>query len=339
MREDVSKLIQLQKVQSEISRVEAEVAELPRHLATIEAKLAGAKQDVAAAEAKIKKGEHDRRERESEIKDWNAKIIKLREQSSSVKTNEQYRALLDEIAYAEKEISKCEEKIIISMEEADGLKKELAAAQAELKADAIEVEKEKEHARAVTAKDEAELAKLREERDGFRAGLDENKVITFDRIVAKRGTAMAEVIEGNCSACHVSIRPQRLNDLLNDAEFITCDSCGRILYVDPSHQVALAEKKAAGPERAWYYLPGEGNGAFAFVSNSKTGTVLRTYDTQTGDPISHESRKKTTYQEAFGAMLAGAQPLHFPHSVAEGESIPGEALEELQLQANLPVTG
>lgn len=339
MREDVSKLIQIQKVQSEIARLEAEVAQLPKQMAAIEAKLAGAKQSVADAEARIKKGEHDRRERESEIKDWNAKIIKLREQSSSVKTNEQYRALLDEIAYAEKEIANCEEKILVSMEEADGLKKELAAAQTELKADAAEVEQEKEHARSVTAKDEAELAKLRAKRDGFRSQLDENMVITFDRIVAKRGSAMAEVIEGNCSACHVSIRPQRLNDLLNDAEFITCDSCGRILFVDPSHQVALAEKKAAGPERAWFYLPGEGNGTFAFVSNSKAGTVLRTYDTQTGDPLAQESRKKTTYQEAFGAMLSGAQPLHFPHSVAEGESIPNEALEELQLQANLPVTG
>ena len=93
----------------------------------IEGKLAGAKQKVAAAEEAIKKNEHDRRARESDIKDWNSKIIKLREQSSSVKTNEQYKALLEEIAYAEKEISNCEEKIIIGMEDADGLKKALTA--------------------------------------------------------------------------------------------------------------------------------------------------------------------------------------------------------------------
>ena len=339
MRPEVSSLIHLQNLQSEIARLEGEVAALPKRVAEIEAKLAGAKQKVAQVEDKIKKEDHDRRARESEIKDWNAKIIKLREQSSSVKTNEQYRALLDEIAYAEKEIGNCEEKILISMEETDSLKKELAAAQTELKTDQAEVESEKEHARSLTAKDEAELEKLRAERQSVRASLDESMLMTFDRVAAKRGTAMAEVIGGNCSACHVAVRPQKLNDLMNDAGFITCDSCSRILYVDPSHQAALAEKKAAGPDRAWFYIPGEGNGAFAYVSNTKAGCTLRTFDAQTGQPLSQESRKKSTYQDAFGAMLSGAQPLHYPHSIPEGEMISAEALEELQLQANLPVGG
>jgi hypothetical protein len=339
MLPEVSSLIHLQQVQQEIARLEGEVAALPKRVAEIEAKLAGAKQKVAQVEEKIKKEDHDRRARESEIKDWNAKIIKLREQSSSVKTNEQYRALLDEIAYAEKEIGNCEEKILISMEETDSLKKELADAQAELKADQIEVEKEKEHARSLTAKDEAELEKLRAERQSIRSSLDESVLMTYDRVAGKRGTAMAEVIGGNCSACHVAVRPQKLNDLMNDAEFVTCDSCSRILYIDPSHQAALAEKKAAGPDRAWFYIPGEHNGTLAYVTNVKSGCTLRTFDAQSGQPISQESRKKTTYQEAFGAMLSGAQPLHYPHSVPEGEPLSAEALEELQLQANLPVGG
>ena len=337
MRPDIANLIRLQQMQTEIARLENEVAALPKRMAEIETKLAGAKQKVATVEARIKQEEHDRRAREADIKDWNSKIIKLREQSSSVKTNEQYRALLDEIAYAEKEIGNCEEKILISMEETDALKKSLAEAQAELKADVAEVEKEKEYARSVTAKDEEELGKLRAERESVRSQVDENTVLTFDRVAAKRGTAMAEVIGGSCSACHVAVRPQRLNDLLNDAELVSCDSCNRILYVDASHQVALAEKKSAGPEKAWFYVPGEGNGTFAFVTNSKSGSSLRTFDAQTGEPLAHETKKKMTSHEAFGALLAGAQPLHF-QGLAENAPIAPDALEELQLQANLPVT-
>ena len=337
MRADLANLIELEKTQGEIARLQAEIGSLPKRMAEIEGKLAGAKQNVTSAEDQIKKNEHDRRARESEIKDWNAKIIKLREQSSSVKTNEQYRALLDEIAYAEKEISNCEEKIIIGMEEADGLKKALAEAQTELKADAAEIEKEKEYARGVTAKDEAELEKLNAERTRLRGTIDESLLLNFDRIIAKRGTAMAEVIDGSCSACHVAVRPQRLNDLLNDAELVQCDSCSRILYVDPSHQIALADKKAAGPDRAWFYLPGGGNGVFAFVTNSKSGCSLRTFDVQTGALLDTQTQKKQTYQEAFGAMLNGAQPLHLQASA--DEQIDPALLEELQLQANLPVGG
>jgi uncharacterized protein len=337
MRADIAHLIDLEKTQGEIARVQAEIGALPKRMAEIESKLAGAKQKVAAAEEAIKKNEHDRRARESDIKDWNSKIIKLREQSSSVKTNEQYRALLDEIAYAEKEISNCEEKIIIGMEDADGLKKSLAAAQAELKADTAEIEKEKEYARSVTAKDEAELANLNAERTRLRSEVDESLLLNFDRIIGKRGTALAEVIDGSCSACHVAVRPQRFNDLLNDAELVQCDSCARILYVDPSHQAALADKKAAGPDRAWFYLPSEGNGVFGFVTNSKSGCTLRTYDVQTGALLDQQTRKKQTYQEAFGALLTGAQPLHL-QTTAEDQIEPA-LLEELQLQANLPVGG
>jgi len=339
MRPDIANLIELEKTQTEIARLQGEVAALPKRVAEIEAKLADAKQKVAAVEERLKKEDHDRRARESDIKDWNAKIIKLREQSSSVKTNEQYRALLDEIAYAEKEISNCEEKILISMEETDSLKKELTAAQTELKEDVAEVEKEKEHARSLTAKDEAELTRLQEERERLRGQIDEPVLLSFDRIVAKRGNALAEVVGGNCSACHVAVRPQRLNDLLNDAELIMCDSCSRMLFVDPSHQAALAEKKSAGPDRAWFYIPGEGNGTFAYVTNSKSGTTLRTYDAQSGAAIDNQSKKKTTYQEGFAALLKGAQPLHLQESSPEGEPIAPEMLEELQLQANLPVGG
>lgn len=337
MRADIANLIELEKTQGEIARLQAEIGSLPKRMAEIEGKLAGAKQKVAVAEEAIKKNEHDRRARESEIKDWNSKIIKLREQSSSVKTNEQYKALLEEIAYAEKEISNCEEKIIIGMEDADGLKKALAAAQAELKADTAEIEEEKEYARSVTAKDEAELAKLNAERTRVRGEVDESLLLNFDRIIGKRGTAMAEVIDGSCSACHVAVRPQRFNDLLNDAELVQCDSCARILYVDPSHQAALADKKAAGPDRAWFYLPGEGNGVFAFVTNSKSGCTLRTFDVQTGALLGQQTQKKQAYQDAFGVMLHGAQPLHL--QTGADDQIDSALLEELQLQANLPVGG
>lgn len=339
MRPEIATLIDLQKTQSEIARLRAEVGALPARVAAIEAKLAGAKQKVAGIEDRLKKEDHGRRARESEIKDWNAKIVKLREQSSSVKTNEQYKALLEEIAFAERQISDCEEKIIISMEETDALKRSLSGAQAELKEDQAEVDREKEHARSLTAKDEAELEELEKHRHQLRTGLDENMLLTFDRIVAKRGGGLAEVINGACSACHVGVRPQRLNDLLNDADLVHCDSCTRILYVDPSHQEALAERKSAGPDRAWFFLPGDDSGKLAYVTNTKGSCSLRTFDAQSGKPLSDENRKKTTYQEAFAEVLRGAQPLHLQQAPAPDGALDEAMLEELQLQANLPVRG
>ncbi len=43
-----------------------------------------------------------------------------------------------------------------------------------------------------------------------------------------------------CGVCNVKIRPQRLNELLSFKEMLTCDSCGRILFVK---QTEKEEKK------------------------------------------------------------------------------------------------
>src|SRR5207244_7161176 len=97
-------------------RMNDEVDGLPKRVAEIESKLAKAKSQVEAATAAIKKQEADKRKHESDIQDWQQKIVKFREQSNSVKTNEQYKALMHEIEFAEKQIGGSEEQILIGME-------------------------------------------------------------------------------------------------------------------------------------------------------------------------------------------------------------------------------
>jgi predicted nucleic acid-binding Zn-ribbon protein len=66
--------------------------------------------------AAIQANELTRRRLEHEIQSWNDKIVKFRDQSSAVKTNEQYKALLSEISQSEQHIRAIEDKIIEGME-------------------------------------------------------------------------------------------------------------------------------------------------------------------------------------------------------------------------------
>ena len=77
----------------------------------------------------------DRKKQEQKIQDEQQKISKYRDQSLGVKTNEQYKALLQEIQFAENGIRACEDRILEGMIGNEELEKKLKAAEVELKAD------------------------------------------------------------------------------------------------------------------------------------------------------------------------------------------------------------
>src|SRR6185437_6358071 len=168
MNFDLEKLIALEKVDREITRLSDEVAGLPRKVAAIEAHLADDKAAVEKAKAAIKNNEAARRKHEADIQTFQQKIIKYREQSSSVKTNDEYRALMKEVEFAEQQISSFEDKILELMISLEAEEKSLKTAEADLKTEAAEVEKEKGEARTRTAEDEKLLAGLNQQRDGLR---------------------------------------------------------------------------------------------------------------------------------------------------------------------------
>src|SRR5689334_12725728 len=112
MNPDLTKLIELEKVDREIARLSDEVAALPRRVGAIEEKLAEHKAAVEKAKTQIKGNESSRRQLEADIKGFQEKIVKYRSQSSSVKTNDEYRALMHEVSFAEQQISGCEDKIL-----------------------------------------------------------------------------------------------------------------------------------------------------------------------------------------------------------------------------------
>src|SRR6201997_2831541 len=170
MLPDIENLLKLQETDKEIRRLQDEVAEFPKRVAVIEQKLAGTKAQLEKAQAAAKTDEAARRKYDTNINDLRTKISKYRDQSLDVKTNEQYKALLHEIQFAEQEITAHEDKILELMVNADARDKEVKAAQAELKEETAEIEREKELARQRTAEDEKQLAEWTAKRNQLRTG-------------------------------------------------------------------------------------------------------------------------------------------------------------------------
>ena len=234
--------MELEKVDKEILRLNEEVSLLPKRVAAIEHKLADDKAEVEKAKAAIKNNEASRRKLESDIKGFQEKIVKYRSQSSSVKTNDEYRALMHEVEFTEKEISRAEDGILELMISLEMEEKGLKSAEAGLKTETAEVEKEKAEARTRTAEDEKLLKDLNEKRSQLRTGVDYSALAHYDRVMRQRKSAIAEARDQKCMACFVMIRPQTWQEIRSNEQIVTCSSCGRIFYFDPAHEAPPPEQ-------------------------------------------------------------------------------------------------
>jgi predicted nucleic acid-binding Zn-ribbon protein len=344
MLPDIENLLKLQEVDKEIRRLQDEIAEFPKRVAAIELKLAGTKTQLEKAQTAVKADEAARRKHDTTISDLRGKISKYRDQSLDVKTNEQYKALLHEIQFAEKEIAATEDKILELMVNADSRDKEVKAAQAEAKAETAEIEKEKDQARQRTAEDEKLLAEQRAKRDQLRTGVKEDLLRQYERVSKFRGSGISEVRNQKCMACQVMLRPQTYNEIRSGQQIVFCDSCQRVLYFNAADELVDQKPLMHRPRRhhpkidspqAWYYREnfGDTGEVYLCLTNAKGQSSRRVYEIHTGRQIGDILVREGNYRQAFPEDITGAIRLSGDWSEDEldtwGEEAPMVVLDAL----------
>ena len=123
------------------------------------------------------------------------------------------------------------------MERAEQLELSRTQARQDLASHKAFVEKEEESARKQTDEQQARLDALNKSRTELRGGVDEDLLADYDRIASSRGTGLARVEGQRCLSCQMFLRPQMWNQV-REGQRIHCESCGRLLYFDPSLEPA-----------------------------------------------------------------------------------------------------
>jgi len=230
----MEQVTRLQSLDLRIAEFEREVGALPKHIAQIERALDSHLRRLEADRAALAANQKERKRLEDDGKAEGQKISKLKDQMLGAKTNEQYRAFQYEIDFCEQAIRKADDRILDLMSEAEPLDANVKKAEVALKEEQKQVESEKARARERTAAVQKQLEQSKAERKSMVGALKPATYSTYERIRKKwHGSAVAEVLEGRCTACQIQLRPQFFQDLRHSEHMMQCESCGRILYYNP----------------------------------------------------------------------------------------------------------
>jgi predicted nucleic acid-binding Zn-ribbon protein len=249
MQEQIESLVKLQAVELERTRLTLAARALPAEMAQAQAALAAAQRQAAEANDALNREETLRTRLEREIAGHRQKANRVRSQRDSITTPAQAAAIDHELEFAEREIDRLENEELASMERSEALEASLAASRAQVESLAAALEKTRERVAIKQAEIGREQAALMAERDALRPTIDPEHLIRFDRISGSRGTGLARAENQQCSGCRMGVRPQTWNEL-REGQLLTCDSCGRLLYWDPSMAPAPKSPQPATPRRA-----------------------------------------------------------------------------------------
>lgn len=231
MLADLERLVELQRLDSEIAEVEAAAAAIPGVIRRIEEQLMKAKAALDAVTAETDRMTKLRRQQERELEEVTDQLKKRQSRLFEIKTNQEYSAVLKEIEGLKHKVSVLEEAILVLLDQIE----------VELKARAEEeqrVRSSEADALRDTQRKEAELRQLRDrlsELQGARKGrskdVESSLLQQYLRLLKSRaGLAVAPVRDGSCEGCHVALTPQLYNEVRRNEEILTCERCGRILY-------------------------------------------------------------------------------------------------------------
>ena len=231
MLQALTSLIALQTLDSAADAARRRLADFPAAEQELAAKVAAAGAEVEAAKAAAAANQTSRRALEKDVAAVDARLAKFDDHKAAVKTNQEYTALLHEISTAKADKDAIEEKILVLMDEADGLAAALKRAEAAL----VVVKKESDAARAAMDQERAgldrELARLAAERTRETSGVEPPILAKYEQLLkGRRGIAVARMDGEICTACHVRLRPHVTQQVRRNDSIVQCDSCQRILY-------------------------------------------------------------------------------------------------------------
>jgi predicted nucleic acid-binding Zn-ribbon protein len=175
-----------------------------------------------------------RRELEQQAEALGEQERKFLGQLPQVKKNEEYQALLHEIADRKNKRSELETAILFKLEEEEGAARGRPALEQGLRAIEREVAERQASIDREEAADREKIAELDRARERELSEVSAATRSRYERVRASRhGRAVVPIVKNACGGCFRGQPPQVLQEARRGDRLLSCDGCGRLLIWPP----------------------------------------------------------------------------------------------------------
>lgn len=201
---------------------------------------------LAASRASIGEMERSRNELMTEARQMSAQMERSREKLARCRTEREVNAAQREVEelrklYRDREIEveklsgladQARQESDSTAKERDGIAAELGSTEGDVTTKLGELERD--------------VAGKRKVRVGLVEKVSPVLYRRYETIRKKRGSSIAHVTDGTCSACNIRIPPMMFQKMMRGDDFDQCPSCARILYYRPPGTDS-AESQSSSP--------------------------------------------------------------------------------------------
>lgn len=233
IKEQLSKLVELQALDTQIYALRKEKNEKPNEIKQLEDSFNEKKTNLMQLEEKLKSMAVRRKDRELELAKKEEDVKKLQVQLYQLKTNKEYGAMLTQIEGIKADKSVLEEEIIKVLDEADELKQNINKEKEFLNQEEAKTNAEKKNIQDRIRQIEENLNTLEAKRSQLIPAIEPKILKNYERILKNRdGLALVVVRNNACQGCFMNTPPQVINEIQMGERIVVCEMCARILYLE-----------------------------------------------------------------------------------------------------------
>ena len=233
MKEELAKLVDLQITDTRIRHLKKAINSADERRAGIEQEFEQHASSIREVQKRRDDLAAERAANENQIAENKAYLERADRNLKHAQNQKEYETAMREIDALQKQVGTLETKVVELMGSIEEVEKEL-----ESRADEINSLDSKRDEAISTFDTElnanrAELEKESAKREQVFTTVPPQLASVYDRMAqrSRDGIAVAEVVNGSCSACNMSLRPQMNVEVKRGDKIITCENCARILYI------------------------------------------------------------------------------------------------------------
>jgi predicted nucleic acid-binding Zn-ribbon protein len=242
VKEELAKLIELQKTDNDLRRLKKIIDTASERRAGIEQEFEQHAFSIREIQRRRDELQTERMENEKHLAENKTYLARAERNLKHAQNQKEYESAMRELDALQKQISTFESKIVEIMSAIEEVEKELSDRADEINS----LDSKRAEALAAFEREFADAKSAYEvlsaKREAALATLPPDWASTYDRLAqrSRDGIAVAAVVNGSCSACNISLRPQMLVNVRRSDEVIVCENCSRILYIETEPKEAEA---------------------------------------------------------------------------------------------------